>query len=389
MYSVRQCLCFLPLLNLAHALGHAAVGQQHELLHQFVGVFRLLEIAAYGLALVVYIKVELLTVKLHSAMLEPRRAQAFSQAVERYQLGGILALVSFRAGLRRGLASAVLHAVVLENLLHLLVAEPAVALDDGVDQTPRLYLGIVVHVEHRAVSQFLLVGTQRADEVAQAFGQHRYCAVDKIHARGPLLRLLVYNGALGHVVGYVGYVYANLPQVLSERAYREGIVKVLCVLWVYCKRRDVTEVLALLIVLLGDFGAYLVSSFLHTLRVLIRKAVLRQYRVHLNIVVALLTQHVGHLAYNILVVLRRPHHHLHQGLVAVLAALQLVLRYYYVVGKAATVGRQEGYVAFHTQRSHKRVAGTLKNLYYHRLLDVVLAAGHERHPHPVASKGEE
>ena len=136
MYSVGQGLCLLPFLHLAYALGHAAVGKQHELLYQLVGVFRLLEVAAHGLSRLVNFKAHLLAVELHGAVLEPRLAQLLCQHVERYQFLGVFTLVSFRSCWRRRLSRSVDNAVVFKYLLHLFVGETAVAFYHRVYQAP-------------------------------------------------------------------------------------------------------------------------------------------------------------------------------------------------------------------------------------------------------------
>ena len=87
----------------------------------------------------------------------------------------------------------------------------AVRLYHGVYDAVFLYVGIVVEIEDDGECQLLLVGAQRADEVAQTFGQHRNGAVDEIYTRGTLHRLLVYHRTLLDVVAHVGYVYADLP----------------------------------------------------------------------------------------------------------------------------------------------------------------------------------
>ena len=67
-------------------------------------------------------------------------------------------------------------------------------------QVPVNYLAFIVHVEDCRVSQLLFIRAQRADKVAEAFGQHRYGAVDQVNACGTLYSLLVDNVAFLHVV---------------------------------------------------------------------------------------------------------------------------------------------------------------------------------------------
>ena len=111
------------------------------------------------------------------------------------------------------------HAVALEYGLHLLVGKAAVALDHRVCQVPVLYLALVVDVEYGRVSQFLLIGSQRAYKVAQALGQHGYGAVDEVDTGGTLHGLLVNDVALLHIVRHISNVHTHLPQALLQLAY--------------------------------------------------------------------------------------------------------------------------------------------------------------------------
>ena len=83
--AVGQRLGFLAFGHTANALGHGTVGQQHELLHQFVGILRLLEVAADRFARLIDIKMQLFAVELHGTILEACLAQAFGQTVEHGQ----------------------------------------------------------------------------------------------------------------------------------------------------------------------------------------------------------------------------------------------------------------------------------------------------------------
>ena len=67
-------------------------------------------------------------------------------------------------------------------------------------EMPALDVGLVVHLEDDTVGKFLLVGTQRADEVAEALRQHGDGAVDEIDTGGTLHRLTVDDGVLGDIV---------------------------------------------------------------------------------------------------------------------------------------------------------------------------------------------
>ena len=264
---------------------------------------------------------QLFAVELHGAILEACCAQLLSQSVEHDERIGILALVSTLRCSGSRLARAVDHAVLLEQFLHLLVGVAAVRLDDGVHDAVCLHVSLLVEVEDHGERQLLLVGAERADEVAETFWEHRYGAVDEVDARGTLHRLLVYHGAFGDVVRHIGDVHAHLPESVLQLSDGERVVEVLRILRVDGAGEHVAEVLALGIVRRCYLCRNLLGSLLHVLRILIRQAVLREDGVHLHVVVARLAEHVDNLADHVAVILVGPLHDAHYGVVAVLATL--------------------------------------------------------------------
>ncbi len=187
---------------------------------------------------------------------------------------------------------------------------------------------------------------------------------------------------------HVGDMHAHLPQVVAKLTYGQRIIKVLCIFRVYGECGNITEVLTLLVVLLRNLTRNLVGSLLYLLRIFIRQTVLREYGVHLHIVVARLAENVNHLTDDVLVLLRRPCTDLHHRLVACGTTLELVLRDYYVVGEDVAIANEEGKSLVNTQLAHKRVVSPLQNLRHHGLLDMVDTARHIGNSHPVAGKGE-
>ena len=274
-----------------------------------------------------------LAVELHGAVLESCRAQLLCQTVELNECVGILATVSALRCWRSRIARSVHHTVVLEQLLHLLVGVAAVRLYHGVNDAVFLHVGIIVEIEDDGECQLLLVGAQRADEVAQTFWQHRNGAVDEVYTRGTLHRLLVYHRTLLDVVAHVGNVYAYFPKTVIKLLYRQGVVEVLGVLRVDSACEGVAEVLAFGIVFGRNLSRNLLCSLLHVLRILVRQSVLCEDSVHLYVVVASLAQHVHHLANHVAMILIGPFHDVHHCVVAVLAALQLAARNDDAVGK--------------------------------------------------------
>ena len=212
MDTVGQRLWLLTFLHLPHAFCHGAVGKQHELLDELVGILRFLEVAACRLALLVNVEAQLLAVELHGTVFESCGTQSLGESVESDELPCIFSNIVLAICRKRSrFAGAVNDAVLLQNVLNLLVGKASVALYHAVYKSPAQHLALFVHVEDNAVCQFLFVGTQRTDVVTQSFRKHRYGAVYEIYACGALHRLLVYHGAFGDIVRHVGNVYSHFP----------------------------------------------------------------------------------------------------------------------------------------------------------------------------------
>jgi len=82
VYAIDECLGFLVLGYFANAFGHSAVGQQHELLNKFVGLFRLLEIDTEWLAVFIDVEAHLHTVEVDGSGSKTFLRQALCQAIE-------------------------------------------------------------------------------------------------------------------------------------------------------------------------------------------------------------------------------------------------------------------------------------------------------------------
>ena len=83
---------------------------------------------------------------------------------------------------------------------------------------PREHLAARVHLKDGGISELFLIGAQRADEVAEPLGQHRYGAVHEIDARGTFLRFAVYDVAFLHIVRHVGDMHAHFPRAVGKFA---------------------------------------------------------------------------------------------------------------------------------------------------------------------------
>ena len=208
VYAVHEGLRPLPASRFADVGGHGAVGQQHELLDEFVGIFRLLEVHAQGFALFVQLEAHLRPFEGDGPVGKAALAQLLGQAVQGEHFVAQVALAGF------------------DYLLRLLVGEAAVAANDGAGDVVGVHFGFVVQLEQHRVGEFVLVGAQRADAVREVLGQHGDGAVHQVHRSGAAVGLFLDDAAGAHVVGHVGNVHAHLPQAVVQTADGERVVEV-------------------------------------------------------------------------------------------------------------------------------------------------------------------
>ena len=277
-------------------------------------------------------------------------------------------------------------AVGLQYLLHLFVDEPAVGAGDGLGQVPVLHHGLFVHEEDDAVRQFVLVGAERAEFVAQLFGQHRYGAVHEVDARAALLGLLVDDAPFLYVVRDVGNVHAHFVQAGVNLAYGNGVVEVFGIARVDGEGHHLAHVFAACNLLFRYHVGDALGGVLHLLRIGVGQTELGQYGVHLRFVLARLPQHLRDTPDGVVGV-HGPLHDAHRHLVALLGALQVAARDEDVVGQRAVFGDEVGQVVMYFQPAYELLVGPLQDLRHHALAHVALAAGHHGHPHAVAVHG--
>src|SRR3712207_2890593 len=172
-----------------------------------------------------------------------------------------------------------------------------------------------------------------------------------------------------------------------EQADGEGVVEVLGVAGIDGAGEHLAEVLALVKVFLRYLAGYLLGGFLHGLGVFIGQSVLGEDGVHLDVVVARLSQDVDDFADGALAFLVGPLRYAHDGLVVCLAAFYLSAGYDDVVGQHVGLGYEVGHVLVYLQAAHEGVFLAFEYLDDLRFLDVVDAAGHEREFHFVAGEG--
>lgn len=274
-------------------------------------------------------------------------------------------------------------AVAFQNVLHLLVSKAAVRTDHRVSQVPRKHFALFVHAENGRISQFFLVGAERTDKVAQAFGQHGNGAVNQVNARGAAFSLLVDDVAFLHIVRHVGNVYTDFPHRFVNLSNRQCIVEVLGVVRVDGKGRYVAEVLASGNFLGRDVGRECLGRLFHLFGIFVGQSVLRQYGVHFGIVLALFTQNVHYLA-NGAFRIGGPFGYFHHHLVAVLCPLEFVLRNKNVGSQRAAFGDEETIAALHLQLSDEGVVRAFQNFGHLGLTCMSRAACQHGHAHAVA-----
>ena len=369
VHAVDKCLGLLAGRHLADVGGDGAVGQQHELLDELVGLERHMWHHSDGVALLVDVKLQFLAVERHrAALVEAACPELLCQVVEHQYLVLEVALAG------------------LDDALRLVVVKAAVAADDRVADVVFLDLGIGGHLEDDRVGELVLVGTQRADVVAQPLGQHRDGAVHQIDRRGTLAGLAVDDGVGGDIVGHIGDVYANLPVAILELLYRQGVVEVLGIGRVDGERGHPAHVAAAGHLLIGDARLQSVGRALDVFGILVGQPKFGQDGMNLGIVLAGASQHVDHLAdgaVGILWPLDDACHHL----VARLPTLELVERDEDVGGQELAVHHQMGKVFLDLQCAGEHLLVALQNLDDLGLGFQAHACRADVHAHAVAMQG--
>ena len=156
MHTIYECLG-IAALDCTNGLRHDAVGKQHELLHQLVGILRLLEIYTKGMSLLINVKPHLNTVKTQGTICKTFLPQDLGQRIKSHYL--ILELI---AG-QRFLLTLLLP---LNYSLYFLVCEPTVTSNNGTRYTGTFYNTSVCHLHYDRKRELILVLTQRAQIVA-------------------------------------------------------------------------------------------------------------------------------------------------------------------------------------------------------------------------------
>ena len=360
MDAIDKRFGFAASFCLADICGDGFVGQEHEFLDELVGVFRLFEVYAGGMTVLVDVEAHFHAVEVDRAVFVALLAQNLSQSVESEYLVGIVAFAG------------------LNHILGFLISEAAVAAYDGACYVRFNDAGLGVHLENHREGEFVLVGTQRADAVGKMFGKHRHHSVDKIYRGGALAGLAVDDGVGLHIVCHISDVHAHLDIAVGKAAQRQGVVEVLGVLWVDGESGYVAHVLAGGHDLGGDSGVDFIGGAGHSLGIFVRQAELGKYGMDFGIVLAGASEYVDHGTAGIFLVVG-PVGYAHDCLVAADGAFELAFWYDDVCGEKFRVGFQQRQMAVDLDSTNESLVFLFKNVDDHGFGFDTGAAGGYRH----------
>ena len=178
---------------------------------------------------------------------------------------------------------------------------------------------------------------------------------------------------------------AAIPTIL-QYLYADGIVKVLGIVRVYGEGKYIAHIASAVYLGLGNVLGYAVGNGLYVLGVGVGQAEFRQYGMHFGVVLARASQYVHHLADRVLGTFR-PFYYTDNGLVTVIALLQVILGNEYVVGQSAVLGEQVGIVFAYLQSAHKLLFRSLHYFYYLCFADMIAATCQHGSLHLVSVHG--
>ena len=168
MHTIGQRLGLFIFRLLPHTLSYRTIGQQHKLFHQFVRIFRHLEIHSYRFTLIVYIKTNLTTVEIDGTMFETPGTKLFGQAVQRNQFRGKMFGRQYVRPVKVRICRMVARhlivfrrsfLMVFQHFLYFFIRKTTVALNDRMGQMPVFDYSLVVQLENDTISQLLFVRT--------------------------------------------------------------------------------------------------------------------------------------------------------------------------------------------------------------------------------------
>ena len=154
----RQLLSFRH-LGFSYVFSHGTVGKEHELLYEFVGIFRTFEIGSCRFSCFVDVEMQFFGIEIDGSVLKPLGTKFLGNGIKRTDLFGILSLPPFLARERCRLPCAIDNTVALQQFLRLFVGIATVTANDGVHNAVVLDVGFFVENENNTIAEFFLVGT--------------------------------------------------------------------------------------------------------------------------------------------------------------------------------------------------------------------------------------
>ena len=208
-------------------LPHAAVGEEHELLHQLVALEVRASLDPPGHAALVHPGLDLGHVQLERAGGEPAAAQGAGHAHQALH-------VPLQLGRERPRP--------VQRGLHLAVVQAVAAAHHRLGEAPAEDVALAVHLRQHRQGEPVAVRAQRAQVRRQRLGQHRHRPARQV-ARGPPGEGLGVEGAARpDVVRDVGDVHADLEPPGRRRPQRQGVVVVARVLGVHAEDEGLAQV---------------------------------------------------------------------------------------------------------------------------------------------------
>ena len=258
----------------------------------------------------------------------------------------------------------------LEHPAHLVVGQPAGALDHRLGEAPRAHLPIAADVEERRQREARHPGAQRAEAVGQPLREHRHRALGEVDAGAAAVGLEVEGAALAHVVRHAGDVDPEPEGAAGETLERDRVVEVARALAVDGHDHRAAQVLAARPIVRRRVGRAARRLAPRRLGDLLGNAVVAQHHQHVDARRVRAAEHLDDPA------ARRAaaaaggldRHHDELVLEQLLAALDLD-----VEAGLGIEGHQPAAVAAQLERAHRRLHLAVEDL-DHRRLGQALAA---------------
>ena len=170
---------------------HGFVGQQHKFLDHLVGYAPFIQLHIHRMAFFVQYQLGFRQIEVHASPFEPPVSKLFHQGPHVGEHGPDV-LILFQQGF-----------VPVEHGVYVLVGHPVAGADHRLRQPVAYHLARRVQLHDAGQGQFLRIGVEGADPIADLLGQHGQHPVREIHAGAPLIRLLIQGRLGGNIMAHV------------------------------------------------------------------------------------------------------------------------------------------------------------------------------------------